>query len=56
LRIFVGSTVEVGLFEGKGKEDGKPFHWRTRYTATWLKKNGVWVVTAEQDFDLPSAK
>ncbi|MBX9582196.1 MAG: nuclear transport factor 2 family protein [Gemmataceae bacterium] len=47
-RAVGGVVIETGAWTGTGTKDGKPFRQSVRYTTVWVKKNGVWVVTADQ--------
>lgn len=56
LRIFGDAAAETGIWEATGMENGKPFHWKVQFTSLWIKKKGVWIITAEHNTDLMTAK
>jgi uncharacterized protein (TIGR02246 family) len=56
LRVFGDTVVEMGTFTQTGTTAGKPALFRVRYVSVWIKKNGRWVVTAEQSTVPRSAK
>jgi ketosteroid isomerase-like protein len=56
IRIYGDTAVELGLFVATGTRDGKPFSDRILYTATWVKKGGVWKLVAEQGTKAPETK
>jgi ketosteroid isomerase-like protein len=56
IRIYGDTAVESGLFVATGTRDGKPFSDRLLYTATWVKKGGVWKLVAEQGTKAPETK
>ncbi len=56
IRVYGDTAVESGLFVGTGTRDGQPFSDRVVYTATWVKRGGVWKIVAEQGTKAPEAK
>lgn len=56
LRVFGEVVIESGVFEATGTLRGKPYHPRVRYTSTWIKRNGTWVIIGEQGQDVSPVK
>lgn len=58
IREITDSTViETGTFAATGKEEnGQSFSERTRYTAVWVKRDGKWLMTAEQSTPIAGTK
>ena len=52
--IVHGSTaVVIGILVVRGRGKAGPFQHRFRYTDTWTKRDGRWVMVASQDYDIP---
>lgn len=49
-------VIETATFLGTGQLNGKPFRLHTRYTDVWVKKEGRWVVVAEQSTPIANSK
>ena len=45
--------IVIGVLRLVGRNKGKPFDRRFRFTDTWVKKNGAWRIVAAQDYLLP---
>src|SRR5207302_8255534 len=56
IRTIGAVTVESGKWAGSGQASGKPFQMWLAYTGVWIKKDGRWVITAEQLTDIPATK
>jgi ketosteroid isomerase-like protein len=52
---FGDTVVEMGTFTATGTQKGKPIQIAVRYMSVWVKKNGMWVITAEQDTKAPTS-
>jgi ketosteroid isomerase-like protein len=47
------TAVVVGILVVRGRGKAGPFEHRFRYTDTWAKRDGRWVMVASQDYDIP---
>jgi ketosteroid isomerase-like protein len=47
-RIYGNCAVVTGLYRAKGVKDGKPYLLRTRFSDTWIYRDGKWVIVASQ--------
>lgn len=56
LRYFGDTAVEMGTFHAVGTQKGKRIVTAVRYISVWAKKNGKWVITAEQGTNAPKTK
>jgi len=54
VRIEGNTAVVTGVFRDRGRDDaGKPYDRRVRFTDTWLKRDGRWMVWATQGTVIP---
>jgi hypothetical protein len=44
--IYGNCGVISGIYSRKGVKDRKPYMHRSRFTETWIYKNGIWVAVA----------
>lgn len=48
-RVDGNTAVVVGIFRDRGRDDqGQPYDRRVRFTDTWIKRDGRWLVWASQ--------
>jgi uncharacterized protein (TIGR02246 family) len=45
--VFRDAAVATGTYAGKGTYKGKPYDSRGRFTDTWVKQNGKWLLAAD---------
>jgi uncharacterized protein (TIGR02246 family) len=56
IRVLGDMAIETGTWTGTGRQAGKPFRKHNRYITVWVKKDGTWVVTAEQITPITSSR
>ena len=44
--LYPGVAVVTGAYHAKGKNKGKPFDHRGRFTDTWIQQHGQWICAA----------
>lgn len=44
--LYPGAAVVTGAYHAKGKNKGRPFDHRGRFTDTWIQMNGNWICAA----------
>jgi hypothetical protein len=52
--VHGSSAVVTGILVVRGRGQGGAFQHRYRFTDTWLRQNGRWLMIASQDYDIPS--
>lgn len=53
VQIYGNAAVVTGIYRESGTNKGKAYTIRSRYTDTWVKRNGVWQCVASQSTLLP---
>ena len=53
VQVYGNAAVVAGIYRETGTNKGKPYVVRSRYTDTWIKRNGVWQCVASQSTLLP---
>jgi len=48
------AAVVTGILVVRGRGKDGPFQHRYRFTDTWLRSGGRWVMIASQDYDIPA--
>ena len=54
VQVYGEAAVATGIYRETGTNKGKPYNIRSRYTDTWIKRNGVWLCVASQSTLIPS--
>jgi ketosteroid isomerase-like protein len=54
VHVYGDAAVATGIYRETGTNKGKPYTVRSRYTDTWIKRNGVWLCVASQSTLIPS--
>jgi ketosteroid isomerase-like protein len=44
--LYPGAAVVTGAYHAKGKNKGRPFDHRGRFTDTWIQQRGQWICAA----------
>src|SRR5579864_7418197 len=44
--LYPGTAVVTGAYHAKGKNKGRPFDHRGRFTDTWIQMKGQWICAA----------
>lgn len=47
------AAVVTGILATRGRGKDGPFQHRYRYTDTWVRRGGRWIMIASQDYDVP---
>lgn len=53
VQLYGDAAVATGIYRETGTNKGKPYSIRSRFTDTWIKRNGVWLCVASQSTLLP---
>lgn len=56
VHLFGTTAVVTGLLEIQGREGGRPFLRRYRFTDTWVRQSGAWRIIAAQDYLIPPGR
>jgi hypothetical protein len=48
-QLYDHAVVVTGIYREEGKEKGKPYIHRGRFTDTWIQENGGWYCAASQE-------
>jgi len=48
VQVYGNAAVVTGIYRESGTNKGKPYTIRSRYTDTWIKRNGLWQCVASQ--------
>ncbi len=52
--IYGATGIVTGILVSRGHGKSGAFQHRYRFTDTWIKRGGRWVMVASQDYDIPS--
>lgn len=52
--VHGSAAVVTGVLVVRGRGQSGPFQHRYRFTDTWLRQDGRWLMIASQDYDIPS--
>jgi len=53
VQVYGDAAVATGIYRETGTNKGKPYVVRSRFTDTWVKRNGVWLCVASQSTLIP---
>jgi ketosteroid isomerase-like protein len=53
VHVYGDAAVVTGIYRESGTNKGKPYVIRSRYTDTWIKRNGVWLCVASHSTLIP---
>lgn len=53
-RVHGDAAVVTGILVVRGRGRSGPFQHRYRFTDTWYRQRGRWLMIASQDYDIPS--
>jgi len=48
VHVYGSTGIVSGIYRETGKEKGKPYARRARFTDTWIKQSGQWKCVASQ--------
>ena len=51
--VHGSAAVVTGILIVRGRGKDGPFEHRYRYTDSWVRENGRWLMFASQDYDMP---
>jgi ketosteroid isomerase-like protein len=51
--VYGNAAVVTGILAVRGRGKDGAFEHRYRYTDTWIRSGGRWLMVASQDFDIP---
>jgi len=54
IQVYGNAAVVTGVYRETGKNKGKAYVVRSRYTDMWIKRNGLWQCVASQSTLLPA--
>jgi ketosteroid isomerase-like protein len=54
VKVYGNAAVATGVYRESGTNKGKPYVIRSRYTDTWIRRNGVWQCVASQSTLIPA--
>jgi hypothetical protein len=54
VQVYGNAAVATGIYRESGTNKGKPYVIRSRYTDTWIRRNGTWVCVASQSTLIPA--
>lgn len=54
VQVYGDAAVATGIYRETGKNKGKPYSVRSRYTDTWIKRGGVWLCVASHSTLIPA--
>ena len=54
--VHGSAGVVTGILVARGRGANGPFERRYRYTDTWIRQSGRWVMIASQDYEIPKSK
>ena len=54
--VHAPAGVVTGTLIVRGRGANGAFEHRYRYTDTWIRQRGTWVMIASQDYDMPRSK
>jgi ketosteroid isomerase-like protein len=53
VKVYGDAAVVTGIYRETGTNKGKPYVIRSRYTDTWIRRNGVWLCVASHSTLIP---
>jgi hypothetical protein len=54
VQVYGNATITTGIYRESGTNKGKPYVVRSRFTDTWIRRNGTWVCVASHSTLIPS--
>jgi ketosteroid isomerase-like protein len=54
VQVYGDAAVATGIYRETGTNKGKPYVIRSRFTDTWIKRDGVWLCVASHSTLIPS--
>ena len=54
VQVYGDAAVATGVYRESGTNKGKHYVVRSRFTDTWIKRNGVWLCVASHSTLIPS--
>jgi ketosteroid isomerase-like protein len=54
VKVYGAAAVVTGIYRETGTNKGKPYMIRSRFTDTWIKRDGVWLCVASHSTLIPS--
>ena len=54
VQVYGDAAVATGIYRETGTNKGKPYVVRSRFTDTWIKRDGVWLCVASHSTLIPS--
>jgi ketosteroid isomerase-like protein len=54
VKVYGDAAVVTGIYRETGTNKGKPYVIRSRFTDTWIKRDGVWLCVASHSTLIPS--
>jgi ketosteroid isomerase-like protein len=54
VKVYGDAAVVTGIYRETGTNKGKAYVIRSRFTDTWIKRDGVWLCVASQSTLIPS--
>lgn len=52
--VYGAAAVVTGILVTRGRGKDGPFAHRYRYTDSWVRRGGRWIMIASQDYDIPA--
>ena len=53
VQVYGNAAVATGIYRETGTNKGKPYSIRSRFTDTWIRRNGLWVCVASHSTLIP---
>ncbi len=53
VQVYGNAAVATGIYRETGTNKGKPYTIRSRFTDTWIRRNGLWVCVASHSTLIP---
>jgi ketosteroid isomerase-like protein len=54
VQVYGDAAVATGIYRESGTNKGRRYVMHSRFTDTWIKRNGVWLCVASQSTLIPS--
>jgi ketosteroid isomerase-like protein len=54
VQVYGNAAVATGIYRETGTNKGKPYVIRSRFTDTWIKRDGVWLCVASHSTLIPA--
>ncbi len=54
VQVYGNAAVATGIYREAGTNKGKPYVVRSRFTDTWIRRNGTWVCVASHSTLIPA--